>query len=90
MLWQLEKSGLLDEPAAVILASWEDCKPRQDYSLTLEQVFEHYFKNAKYPVINGFPSGHIQHQLTLPLNTLVEIDTNTKKVSLLEPAVSKN
>lgn len=89
MLWQLEKSGLLDQPAAVILASWENCKPNHNYSLTLEQVFEHYFKNAKYPVISGFPSGHVQQQLTVPLNTMLEIDTTTKKVSLLEPAVSK-
>jgi len=90
MLWQLEKSGLLDQPAAVILASWEGCQPKHTHSLTLEQVFEHYFKNAKYPVINGFPSGHIQQQLALPLNTMMEIDTSAKKVRLLEPTVARN
>jgi muramoyltetrapeptide carboxypeptidase len=85
MLWQLKNSGLLDEPAAVILGSWIDCKPIFTHSLTLDQVFNHYFENASYPVIKGFPSGHDKYQTTLPLNTLIEIDTVTKKVTLLEP-----
>lgn len=87
MLWQLEKSGLLDRPAAVILASWAKCKPKHTYTLTLKQVFEHYFKNANYPVISNFPSGHIEYQLTLPLNTMMEVNALTKTVSILEPAV---
>jgi muramoyltetrapeptide carboxypeptidase len=87
MLWQLKKSGLLDQPAAVILASWTNCTPISKHSFTLEQVFEHYFGNAKYPVIRGFPSGHGKYQITLPLNTEMEINTDLKQVSMLEPSV---
>ena len=59
MLWQLKESGLLDRPAAVILASWTNCTPSSEYSLSLEKVLDHYFGNAAYPVVKGFPSGHV-------------------------------
>lgn len=89
MLWQLKESGLLERPAAVILGSFVDCTPMMTYSLTLEQVFDHYFKKAKYPVIRGFPSGHDRFQTTLPLNARIEIDTEKKRVNIVEPSVNK-
>jgi muramoyltetrapeptide carboxypeptidase len=85
-LWQLKESGLLDKPAAVILGTWKDCNPNGNYSLTLEQVFNYYFGEAPYPVIRGFPTGHGKYQTTLPLNAMVEIDTEAKSVKILESA----
>ena len=87
MLWQLKESGLLDKCAAVILSSWEDCKSNSQCSLSLDEIFHHYFKDAKYPVIKGFPSGHTRYQVTLPLNALIEIETDTKSVRCLESSI---
>lgn len=87
LLWQLKEAGMLERPAGVILGNWVDCKSLFKNSLTLKEVFAFYFKDAKYPVIYGFPSGHDRHQTTLPLNTMVEIDTAKMKVRTLEASV---
>lgn len=86
-LWQLKNCGLLDQPAGIILGTWVNCTPYSEFSLTLEQVFENYFKDVVYPVISGFPTGHDNYQVTLPLNVLAEIDANNKTVKLMESVV---
>lgn len=87
MLCQLKNAGMLDKPAAVILASWDNCKSTFQNGLTLHDVFQEYFEEANYPVIIGFPSGHINNQATVPLNALMEIDTAKKGLKVLEPVV---
>lgn len=87
LLWQLKESGLLDDPAAVILSSWKDCVATLEISLTLDQVFDHCFGEASYPVIKNFTSGNDRYQATIPLNALFEIDTNERRVELLAPSV---
>jgi len=88
MLCQLKLAGQLQHPAGVILCSWKACKEKAPgKSLTLEQVFQHYFKKAPYPVLVGFPSGHLVDQTTLPLNTLAELDASAKILRLLENPV---
>lgn len=84
MLWQLKECGLLDKPVAVILGSWLDCKPSSSFSLTLDQVLDQYFGKANYPVIKNFPTGHDKYQTTLPLNALVEIDTEAKTLKMVD------
>lgn len=85
MLRQLKQAGMLDKPAAVVLATWEQCHAKQpSLNLTLDQVFEDYFKNAPYPVFVGFPSGHIEGQLTLPLNAMVEVDAGKRQLVIAE------
>jgi muramoyltetrapeptide carboxypeptidase len=88
LLWQLEEASLLDSPAAVILGGWEACSSTNN--VTLEQVFKEYFGNKTYPVILNFPTGHIKYQATIPLNVLGEVDTEKKKISILEPSVQPN
>lgn len=86
MLCQLKHAGQLDHLAGVILCSWKSCQAkRPDASLSLEQVFREYFRNASYPVLMGWPSGHIADQMTLPLNAMVELDASQKTLKLLEP-----
>lgn len=87
MLWQLKTSGLLDRPSAVILGSWKDCTTTLNNSLTLDEVFMHYFGNANYPVLQNFPTGHDSFQTILPLNGLMTIDTATLRFELPEHSV---
>lgn len=89
MLSQLKLAGLLDRPAGVILCSWRGCAGRRpDKSLTLEHVFRDYFSHADYPVMMGFPSGHVDDQATLPLNAMAELDAAKKTLRILEDPVS--
>lgn len=74
MLCQLKQSRLLEGVAGVILCSWHNCEG-DDPSFPLSEVFERYFSKADYPVVGGFPNGHIPRQVTLPLNAKAELDT---------------
>lgn len=87
MLWQLKTCGLLDRPAAVILGSWKDCTTSLTNSLTLDEVFTHYFGKANYPVLQNFPTGHDSFQTILPLNGLMNINTALMSFELPEQVV---
>lgn len=67
MLFQLENSGALESLKGVILSSFENCHPSSLPSLKLEDIFNQYFGSKPYPVLRGFPSGHLCYQKTLPL-----------------------
>ncbi|CCB92107.1 putative murein peptide carboxypeptidase [Waddlia chondrophila 2032/99] len=90
MLSQLKLAGLLEQPAGVILCSWRGCSgKRPDKSLSLEHVFRDYFAHVRYPVLMGFPSGHVNDQATLPLNAMAELDATKKTLRILEEPVSQ-
>jgi len=88
MLNQLRQTGMVDNLAGLILASWKDCEPDMEGGWTVEKICRDYFYDASYPVILGFPSGHIGAQVTLPLNCRYALDGNAGKVELLEPGVA--
>jgi len=89
MLSQLKLAGHLDNPAGIIFCSWKGCSARRpDKTLTLEHVFRDYFSHVNYPVMIGFPSGHVDDQATLPLNATAELDTVKKTLRILESPVS--
>lgn len=75
---QLKQAKLLDGLAGLILASFINCDSQQEGDFTLDDIFEDYFGKAPYPVLKGFPSGHIEAQVTLPLGRQAELDTYTK------------
>ncbi len=84
MLNQLKLAGELSKLKGLILASFNNCDRKDQNSLSLEEVFLDYFKNASYPVISGFPSGHMEYMQTFPLNCEVELDTFSGKFRYLE------
>ena len=81
-LWQLEEADLLGDLAGVILGMWTGCENQE-----LMPVFKKYFCHKNYPVICGFRTGHINNQISLPLNCLVELDAERKSVKVLESCV---
>lgn len=88
MLNQLKQGGLLDNLAGVILGTFKNCLSHQpDKSLSLSQIFKEYFSNRDYPSIIGFPTGHIDDQVILPLCCEAILNTSSKTVQLLESAV---
>lgn len=87
MLWQLKEAGLFRDVKGVILASFDGCKAKIGES-SLRDIFDKYFKNAPFPVLYQFPSGHISTQAMLPLNIEVEIDTSQKNITYLDTPFS--
>lgn len=88
MLCQLELSGQLDNPAAVILGQFSKCERKgDDSSLALAEVFNDYFADATYPVVYNFPAGHVKENATLPLGVRVRVNANEREVRVLENPV---
>lgn len=87
MICQLKQAGMLDGLAGLILGSWTDCVPRFSESrgidLDLDEIFTDWFSGAPYPVLQGFPTGHIPDQQTIPLGCPARLDTYHKKLEIL-------
>lgn len=75
MLAQLKLAGILKNVKGVILAEFVKCFPSKKASFTLEEVFQHYFAPAGYPVIYPVSCGHGGDKITIPLGVRVTIDT---------------
>ncbi len=56
-------------------------------NISVEEILSMYFKDYNFPVCIGFSLGHIKHKPTLPIGIMAELDAETKKLSILEPAV---
>ena len=90
MLSTLKISGALDRVAGVVLGAFTKCEPGEgNYgTLTLDEVFDDYFKPLNVPVYSGALFGHIKRKFTLPLGLPVEMDADAGSMRFLQPAVS--
>ncbi|MDP2008077.1 MAG: LD-carboxypeptidase [Rubrivivax sp.] len=89
MLSTLKLSGALDRVAGVVLGGFTNCGPGDgNYgTLTLDEVFDDYFKPLKVPVYSGALFGHIKRKFTLPVGLPVEMDADAGTLRYLQPAV---
>lgn len=79
MLSQLRLAGLLDEPAGVVLGGFDGTDEAE-----LVEVFRDYFAGRPYPVMTGFPVGHVPHNAVLPCGVSAEVDAAAGTLRLLE------
>lgn len=89
MLNQLSISGILKEISGLLLGEFSDCveKDVDKKTLTLDEVFQSYFGNLHYPVINNFPHGHRKANYTIPFGIRTKINADKGYVEFLECAV---
>lgn len=84
----LRLAGAFDGLAGVALGHFTNCKPGDGYgTLTLDEVFDDYFKGLGVPVYGGASFGHIRRKLTVPIGAAAEIDAAACTLRLLAPAV---
>lgn len=83
MLNQLQLSGLLDQVSGVVLGAFEQCVTPHK-SLSLSEIFQEYFGHRSYPTLRGFPTGHVQDQVMLPLQCRARLSTDRASLTLLE------
>jgi muramoyltetrapeptide carboxypeptidase len=89
MLTQLKLAGILNKISGFVFGKCSDCGPGKGFgSLTLEEVFDDHIKPLGIPAWYGSMIGHIENKFTIPLGVEAEINADTGKISLLEPAVS--
>ena len=90
MLSTLLLGGQLARVAGVVLGGFTSCGPSEGSfgTLTLDEVFDDYFRGLGVPVFRGAPFGHIARKMTLPVGAAAEMDADAGTLRLLEPAVS--
>jgi muramoyltetrapeptide carboxypeptidase len=88
-LAQLSLAGKLQSAAGILLGSfsYDDDEPAEPQS-AVTALLDEYCRGLKIPVLAGFPAGHAQYNLTLPMGALIEIDADSRGVKLLENPVS--
>ena len=89
MLSTLKNAGVLDRLAGVVLGGFTKCEPGEGYgTLTLDEVFDDYFKPLNIPVFGGASFGHIRMKFTLPIGLPVEMDADAGTLRFLRSAVT--
>jgi len=88
-LSQLMLAGKLQSAAGILLGtfSYDDDDPPES-QVAVAGLLEEYCGRLDIPVMAGFPAGHAQYNLTLPMGALAEIDTDGCRMKLLENPVS--
>lgn len=83
MLNQMRQANKLGELAGVIIGDFADAASTGDKpSLTLDEVFEDYFKGKPYPVLKGFKIGHCQPHFAIPLGVEATLNTADKTLRI--------
>lgn len=84
ILNQLRMARKFDEAAGIIIGDFKGAEPQDpDESLTLAQVFDHYFGNLSIPVVEGFKIGHCEPHFSVPLGVKARLDANEKTLTIL-------
>jgi muramoyltetrapeptide carboxypeptidase len=88
-LAQLTLAGKLGSAAGVVFGtfSYDDDEPAESQA-EVAALIDKYCRPLQIPVLAGFPAGHAQYNLTLPMGALAEIDADRRIVRLLENPVA--
>jgi muramoyltetrapeptide carboxypeptidase len=89
MISTLKLAGVLDRLAGVVLGGFTNCESGDAFgTLTLDEVFDDYFKPLNIPVFSGAQFGHIKKKWTLPIGLPAEMDADAGTLRLLQAAVT--
>ena len=89
-LSQLWLAGKLQSAAGVLLGSFShDEGGPTESEADLAALLDEYFGRLGVPVLAGFPAGHTEHNLTLPVGAVVELDADEKRVAVRESTVAR-
>jgi muramoyltetrapeptide carboxypeptidase len=87
-LVQLKLAGNLERVAGIVLGQFTECvAPDAVPSLTLAEVLDDHLGPLNCPMLSGFPSGHGEDNVTLPLGVDVELDADRKRLTVLATPV---
>ncbi len=86
MLTQLDRSGTLDGLQAMIIGSISPGSRGGGETLeALDAWLEDRFAGSAYPVVRGFPAGHLPAGRTLPLGVPVRVDADRRLLEFSGP-----
>jgi muramoyltetrapeptide carboxypeptidase len=87
MLTQLERSGTFEGLQAMVIGSISPSPRGGESQETVGAWLHDYFAGAPFPVVSGFPAGHMARTRTLPLGAVVRVDAERGTVAFAGPAV---
>jgi muramoyltetrapeptide carboxypeptidase len=88
MLTQLERSGTFDGLQAMVIGSISPGARGGESPQALAVWLRDYFAGAPFPVVSGFPAGHLAATRTLPLGLPVSVDAGKGLLEFSGPAVT--
>lgn len=88
MLTQLERSGTLDRLHAMLIGSISTGPTGGDSSKEVSAWLRERFAGSPFPVVQGFPAGHLSRPRTLPLGLTVRLDADGGVLEFDGPAVA--
>ncbi len=80
MLTHLRNAGKLERLKGLVFGEMVGCHGKEGI---LWEMLADFFQNDPFPVAFGLPSGHGTYSVTLPLGTLVELDTTQGTLAFL-------
>ncbi len=89
MLNQLRLAGKIEDAVGIILGDFNNCVT-EDLSYSLDEVLDQYFKGIGKPVLKNFKAGHCEPMITIPFGAKVELDCDSKKVTVMEDTVMED
>jgi muramoyltetrapeptide carboxypeptidase len=86
MLSQLALNGILSKLNGFVFGKCTDCE-MSTYSLSLNEVLDHYIKPLDIPAFYGAMISHEEQNLTIPVGIQASIDADNRTISILESSV---
>lgn len=84
LLNQLRMAGKLNDAVGIVVGDFADAAPKkEDASLTLAEVFDHYLGSLSKPVVKGFKIGHCQPHFAIPLGVGAKLDADNRTLTIL-------
>lgn len=83
LLNQLRMTGKLKEAAGIVVGDFSKTETEKKWTLTLDEVFAHYFGNLSVPVVKGFKIGHCEPHFAVPLGVGAKLDANHLTLTIL-------
>ncbi|MEL4307777.1 S66 peptidase family protein [Joostella sp. CR20] len=89
MLTQLLNSKTMKYAKGIVLGVFKGCDdPKRSNSFSLKEVILDRIKTLNIPAVYGFPIGHVDHNITLPVGIEARLNADTYSLELLENSVS--
>lgn len=83
MLNQLRLGNFLANISGVLLGEFKECGDSDE----IERLVADFFRESDIPVVAGFPAGHGDKNITIPIGVSAEVDTSKRRLTFPEPYV---
>jgi muramoyltetrapeptide carboxypeptidase len=87
MLTTLRLSGRLASLRGVVIGTLRECAVEEHDEL--ESLLWRFFGSLGIPVLRNMPFGHFGNNLLLPIGRMVQLDTRSRTMTVLEPVVER-